>query len=206
MSSPSAGQTSPEVSTSPGEAVGGSGVRIAVTLVAAAIVMVVALRLEGRRWWCACGSFAPWSTEASGSHNSQHLLDPYSLTHLMHGVGFWLILQMVWPRMRMSSRLIVSGLLEVLWEILENSPAVIDRYRAATAAQGYVGDSIGNSIGDLALCFAGTWLAGRLGVARSILLFATTEVVTILWFRDSLLINILMLLWPIEAIKTWQLG
>lgn len=181
-----------------------SGLRIAGWLLATAAAMVVVLRFEGRRWWCACGDWALWSGDVSGSHNSQHLLDPYAFTHMLHGVGFWLILRAIWPRMRNSSRLVVSGVLEGLWEILENSPAVIDRYRTATAAQGYLGDSIGNALGDLVACLAGTWLAARIGVVRSLVLFVVTEVVLAFWIRDGLLLNILMLLWPIEAIKVWQ--
>ena len=182
------------------------GHRIEWVLLGTAVAMVVVLRLEGRRWWCACGRWALWSGDVNGSHASQHFLDPYAFTHLLHGVGFWLILRVLWPRLAGSSQLVVIGLLEALWEVLENSPAVIDRYRTATAALGYLGDSIGNAVGDLASCVVGAWIAARLGVVKSLLLFAVTEAVMIFWIRDSLLINILMLFWPIEAIKTWQLG
>jgi len=96
--------------------------------------------------------------------------------------------------------------LEGVWEVWENSPFIIDRYRTATAAQGYEGDSIVNSVGDLAACLVGFWLSRRVGVWWSMLFFVVTEVVLALWIRDGLMLNILMLMWPIEAIKVWQGG
>ena len=172
---------------------------------AMAIAMVAALRLEDRLWWCACGRWNPWSSDVWGAHNSQHLVDPYAFTHLLHGVGFWWILRLVAARWPVWWRSLATVVLEALWEVWENSPFIIERYRQATAAQGYLGDTVLNSIGDLLSCLAGFWIAQRIGWRWSIALFVVTEVVLALWIRDGLILNILMLIWPIEAIKAWQM-
>jgi hypothetical protein len=103
-------------------------------------------------------------------------------------------------------RFVLGIALECVWEILENTNAVIDRYRQATAALGYQGDTVVNSIGDIVACGVGFWLAWQLGWRRSIVLFVFLEVILLLWIRDSLLLEILMLVYPIEAIRQWQVG
>src|SRR5947209_7050197 len=103
------------------------------------------LRRQGRRWWCACGQPNLWSGDAWGPHNSQHLFDPYSLTHVQHGLIFCGLLAWAWPRMSLAWRLFVAVLVEASWEVVENSQFVIERYRSATAAQGYQGDTVANS-------------------------------------------------------------
>ena len=96
--------------------------------------------------------------------------------------------------------------MEGLWEVIENTQFVIQRYREATAALGYYGDSIANSLGDILTCIIGFMIAQRLGFRRTALVFAVTEVVLLIWIKDSLLLEILMLIYPIDAIKAWQLG
>lgn len=167
-------------------------------------LMVVALRLEDRLWWCACGAANLWSSDVWGAHNSQHLFDPYAFTHVLHGVAFWWLLRLVIPQASAVCQSVVAVLLEGLWEVWENSPFIIDRYRNATAAQGYTGDTVANCLGDLAACVAGFWIARRLGLRRSIVFFLVTEITMALWIRDNLLLNILMLIYPVEAIKQWQ--
>lgn len=167
---------------------------------------VVALRLEGRRWWCACGQLFLWAGERVSSHCSQHLFDPYALTHVLHGVVLCGILALVFPRMAPRWSFLVMVFAESLWEILENSQFVIDRYRTATAALGYEGDSIANSLGDIAACSAGWWLARQLGWKWSIAFFIAVELVLLVWIRDNLVLNVVMLIWPIESLKQWQLG
>ncbi len=176
---------------------------VSIAIVIAALILV---RLEGRAWWCACNVPSLWSGDVWGSHNSQHLLDPYSFTHVFH--GFLICGLLIWtiPRMAYAWRFCLAVLLECAWEVLENSAMVIERYRAATAAQGYSGDSVANVFGDVATCAAGFWLASRLGVWRTVLLAIVLEIVLLIWIRDNLSLNILMLIWPIEAIKTWQTG
>ena len=164
------------------------------------------LRLQGRSWWCACGQPYPWVSDARGPHNSQHLLDPYSFTHVLHGVLLCGLLAWTLPRLPSAWRLVLVVGLEALWEVIENSAFVIQRYRAATAALGYQGDTIANSLGDILSCIAGFLLAPRLGIRGSAALCAVIEVVLLLWIHDSLLLNVVMLIYPFDAIKAWQTG
>ncbi len=166
----------------------------------------VVLRFNGRLWWCACGEPFPWIGDPQSSHCSQHLLDPYAFTHMLHGVGFCGILAIVLPRLSSKWSFTLTTIAECLWELLENSRFVIDRYRMETAALGYVGDSVGNSLGDIAACAAGWWLARTLGWKWSIAVWVVTEVILLFWIRDNLLLNIVMLIWPLEPLKQWQLG
>ena len=159
---------------------------------------------EGRRFWCACGNWRLLSNDAWGKHNSQHLFDPYSLTHVEHGVLFFGFLLLVCPRWSESRRFCLATAVECLWEVFENSAFVINRYRTTTAALGYTGDTIANSFGDIASCMFGYFLARWLGLWRSVVFLLAAEVLLLFWIRDNLTLNILMLLWPIEAISTWQ--
>ncbi len=176
-----------------------------------AIVAVLALAVyllhnQGRLWICACGQIYLWVSDTWSSDNSQHWLDPYSFTHLLHGLVFFCLLAWSLPRLSLLWRLWLAILIEALWEVVENSELVIQRYREATAALGYQGDTVINSLGDILVCGVGFWLAFYLGFRRSLALFVITEIVLTLWIRDSLILNIIMLIYPIEAIKAWQLG
>jgi hypothetical protein len=164
------------------------------------------LRLEGRRWWCACGQPNLWVSDTWGPHNSQHLFDPYSFTHVEHGIILCGLLALAWPRLAAAWGLWFTLLAEAIWEVIENSAFVIDRYRAATAALGYEGDSIANSLGDIISGGLGFLVASRLGLKWSILLVVLTEVVLLFWIRDNLTLNILMLVHPSQTIKAWQMG
>jgi len=169
------------------------------------IVTAVALRLEGRLWICACGNVFVWVGEACSSNTSQHVFDPYSFTHVLHGfLFFWLIAWLV-PRLNSSWQLTLAIVIEAAWEILENTNFVIERYRTATAAVGYTGDTIVNSLGDILCCTVGFLIARRLGFRRSLIAFLLVELVLILWIRDSLLLEILMLIVPIALIRSWQM-
>jgi uncharacterized membrane protein YjdF len=176
------------------------------------IFLAAALQLhhQGRSWWCGCRSFF-WTSDAWSSLTSQTFLDPYSFTHLMHGFMFAGILLLLlrflirrdWPT---SWRLVIVLAAEALWEILENTNTVIDRYRATTAFLGYRGDTVLNSIGDIVCCGVGLLIARKLGWLRSLPIFLATEVVLLFWIRDSLLLEMIMLIHPFEGIKAWQLG
>ena len=170
------------------------------------IVMVFLLRLQGRIWWCKQGDYAPWSSDIFGSHNSQHLFDPYSFTHVLHGVFYFWILDLIFRKMAWSWKLFIAIFLAASWEVFENSSFIIERYRAATISLDYFGDSILNSLCDVLCCSFGFWLAYKLKFWRSLALFLLTEIVLIFWIHDSLLINVLMLIYPIDAIKAWQNG
>lgn len=165
----------------------------------------LALWAEGRLFWCACGEFRVWVGDTCSSQNSQQLFDPYSFTHVLHGfLLFWLI-ALVFKNLSPSRQLSLAAILEALWEILENTPFIIDRYRAQTAALGYTGDTIVNSLGDLFCAIVGFQVARRLGYVRSLIAFLILEVVLLFWIHDSLLLQILMLIFPVNALKLWQM-
>lgn len=163
------------------------------------------LRLEGRLWICSCGQVWLWSGQVCSSNNSQHFLDPYSFTHVLHGFLFFWLIWWLLPRLNPSWQLVLAIAVEALWEIFENTNFIIDRYRTATAALGYQGDTVVNSLGDILCCVLGFVIARRLGFRRSLIAFAVLEVVLIVWIRDSLLLEILMLIAPVRAIKALQI-
>lgn len=170
-----------------------------------AFAMVVVLWWMNRVWWCEQGDWLPWSFDVMSSHNSQHLFDPYALSHFEHGIGLWLVLSVAFgSRLSTSIRAVIVAVIEAGWEILENTPMVIDRYREATVSLDYFGDSIANSTSDYVMCLAGVWLAHRIDWRASITILLALEVTSLIWIRDSLLINIIMLTYPIDAIKQWQ--
>jgi hypothetical protein len=109
-------------------------------------------------------------------------------------------------RMRLEWRFVLAVALECAGEVFENSAFVITRYRAATASQGYQGDTVANSMGDVLRCAFGFWLASRLGWRKSLALAVAVEVLLVLWIRDSLLLNVVMLITPVPAIRGWQTG
>ncbi len=174
-----------------------------VTVVAAAAYQ---LHRQGRLWWCACGYLWLWSGDAWSADNSQHLFDPYTFTHVLHGVVLYWLLAWGLPRVSPPWRLWLAVSMEALWELFENSTFIIERYRTATISLGYQGDTIVNSLGDILACGIGYVLARRLGFKNSLVLFVAIEVVLLIWIRDSLLLNVVMLIHPIDAIKTWQLS
>ena len=165
---------------------------------------VYLLRSQGRLWWCSCEYLLLWSGDPWSSDNSQHLLDPYSFTHVLHGFVLYWMLALVAAQMSPVWRLCLAVSIEALWEVVENSEFVIQRYREATAALGYHGDTIVNSLGDIFVCGLGFALARHLGTRRTLALFLATEVVLVFWIRDSLLLNVVMLIFPIDALKDWQ--
>jgi hypothetical protein len=178
--------------------------RIAGMAAAIAAVMGTVLHFLGRRWWCACGAATLWIGDPNSAHTSQHLLDPYSATHILHGMLLCGLLAWTENSFRLADRFLAAMALEALWEIVENTKFVIDRYRAATIAIGYEGDSIVNSLGDFICAAIGFTLAARLGWKRSIVLFVAIELVLLATIRDNLTLNLLMLVWPIDAIRAWQ--
>jgi hypothetical protein len=165
----------------------------------------ILLRLEGRLWICACGTFRLWSGNICSSDNSQHLLDPYSFTHVGHGFLFFWLVVLLLKRLRPTWQLTVAIVLEALWEVFENTNFIIDRYRSETAALGYNGDTVVNSFGDIVCCLIGFIIARRLGLRWSLVVFAIIELILILWIKDSLLLEIVMLTFSIDAIKAWQM-
>lgn len=167
---------------------------------------VLQLFYQGRVWWCRNDSFAPWSGAVLSRHNSQHLFDPYTFTHVLHGVLYFWIATLVFRKMPLVRRLFLAILVECAWEILENSNMVIERYRAVTISLDYFGDSIANSLGDVLSCAAGFLIAQKIKLRWSLAFFVAVELILLFWIHDSLLLNIIMLVYPIEAVKTWQLN
>ena len=170
------------------------------------VLTALQLRSQGRLWLCACGELYLWAGDIQSAHNSQHLFDPYSFTHLLHGLAFFWVLTLAAGRFSSELQVGLTVLLESVWEVLENSRFIIERYREATIALGYEGNTIVNSVADIGICTGGFLLGVYLGLRRSIVLFAATEVVLAFWIRDGLLLNIVMLIYPFEAIKSWQIG
>lgn len=175
-------------------------------IVGGTLLGLVLLRLMGRPWWCACGEWSAWSGTVQSRHNSQHLFDVYSATHVLHGFLFWWGLQWVVPPLRERWLLPVAVLLEVVWELAENSPFVIQRYRQATFALGYEGDAVLNSLMDMVCAGVGFWIARRLPWTQSITIYVVVELLLVWTIRDNLSLNILMLLVPLPGLKAWQMG
>jgi hypothetical protein len=175
--------------------------------VIAAVVAVegAALWVQGQPLWCKCGSWVPWSFEINSRHNSQHFFDPYSLTHILHGVIFYGLLSL-YPgrRVPVGWRAAMVAVIESGWELLENSPVIINRYRAATISLDYFGDSVINSMSDVVFCLLGFAIASRIPARASIALFVAIELGLLFWIRDNLTLNVIMLVHPIEAIRVWQ--
>lgn len=176
---------------------------IAVAIAAGSGLVLLAM---GRVASCTCGRIALWASARDGAETSQMLADWYSLGHVVHGLLFyaalWLIVRS-WP---VGWRFTVAMAIEACWEIAENTPFVIDRYREATAALGYHGDSVLNSLSDMAMMALGFLAARKLPLWSALLLAAALELVPLVAIRDNLTLNVWMLLAPSEALKAWQVG
>jgi hypothetical protein len=161
------------------------------------------LYLEGRPAWCKYG-FGIWT--AAWTHcTSQNLLDPYSLTHVLHGVIFYWALRPLEARISLRWRLVAAVAIEVGWELLENSPWVIERYRQDTASLDYTGDSIVNSLADTAAAVIGFVFAARVSWKVALAVFIVIEIGLLIFVRDNLTLNVVMLFYPLESLKEWQL-
>ena len=175
-------------------------------LVAAAIVAVAVLTLwlMGRTPICTCGTVKLWIGEVHGPDNSQHLSDWYTPSHVIHGFIFFGLLWW-WMRDRpLGLRFAIALAVESAWEVLENSPIIINRYREATAAFGYSGDSVINSVADIGWMALGFWVARRLGLWPTVAIAVFFELFTLWAIRDNLTLNVLMLIWPVDSIREWQ--
>jgi hypothetical protein len=178
-------------------------VLIAVGLLA---LLAIVLLLMGRPLWCECGYIKLWHGVVMSRENSQHITDWYTFSHISHGFGLYGVLWLIGPRWPLELRFVLALLIEVAWEILENTDFVIDRYRADTIALDYYGDSVINSVADVLACALGLVLAARLPVRATVILAVAIEGILAYVIRDNLTLNIIMLIYPFEAIKQWQLG
>ena len=180
--------------------------RAAVAAIVLLAVTALLLYLMGRPPICTCGSIDLWVGEPNSSRTSQMLSDWYSLSHIVHGFLFFAGLWLVGRRWPLERRFLVALAIEAAWEIVENTPMIINRYREETAALGYTGDSVLNSMSDIAMMIVGFLLARRLPVWASVAIVLVLELVPLFVIRDNLTLNVWMLLAPNEALKAWQSG
>jgi hypothetical protein len=155
---------------------------------------------------CACGSVDFWHGNPSGPETSQHLTDWYSYTHIIHGFGFYLLLWLIAPRSSFGLRLVLAIGLEAGWEIIENMPFIMERYRQSALARGYMGDSVVNSVFDTLATVVGFVLARVLPVWTSVAIVVAIELFLVYMIRDGLTLNVIQLIYPSDAISSWQSG
>ena len=160
----------------------------------------------GRNLICQCGYVKLWHGQVISSENSQHILDWYSPSHVLHGLVFYMALHLLLPRMNIGWRLVLAAAIEAAWEIIENTSWIIDKYREDTIALDYYGDSVLNSVSDMTMMVAGFMIASRAPVWLSVCLFIAAELLVGLIIRDGLLLNIIMLLYPLDWVRQWQAG
>jgi hypothetical protein len=162
-------------------------------------------------WWmgqipyCKCGYIKFWHGGRGDSEMSQHIADWYTYSHVLHGVIFyWLLSIVAQGRLSVAARLVIAIGIEAAWEIFENTPFIINRYRTQTISRDYFGDSIINSVADIVAMLVGFLLAARLPAWVTVFLVIAVEVVLLILIRDNLTLNIIMLIHPVEWIKQWQ--
>jgi len=176
-----------------------------VAMIVALIGLAAGLELAmGRPLKYRNGPVRIWSGDIRSDQNSQQIADPYTFTHFTHGALFY---GLTWLTMRpatAATRLIVAAGFEGAWEVYENTETVVERYRKETISLGYYGDSVINSAADILACIVGFLLAWRLPRTATVAWVVAFEIMLAFWIRDNLTLNILMLVYPIKAVKTWQ--
>ena len=171
------------------------------------IIAVAILFSMGRIPFCKCGDITLWSSDVVSNQQSQQLADPYTFTHFIHGIIVYFLLWLIFKkRLNPMQRLVIAIGLESGWEILENTSYIINRYREATISFDYFGDSIFNSVGDIIAMVIGFIVAWKLPVKLTAVSVILIELLLLYFIHDSLTVNIIMLIYPIEAIKNWQAG
>lgn len=169
-------------------------------------IQAAALSAMGRPAICTCGVIRLWVGAVRSPQNSQQLTDWYSFSHIIHGLLLYALLRLAMPRAPFGLRLALAVGIEAAWEIIENTPWVIEHYRQQALAQGYVGDSVVNSLCDTLAAVFGFVLARLLPVWASVALALAMEAFTGFMIHDNLTLNILQLIHPSAAISRWQVG
>ncbi len=180
--------------------------RTAVSAIAILGLAAAFLVAMGRHPICTCGTVDLWVGARDSSKTSQMLADWYSLSHIVHGLLFYAALWLVLRRWTVGGRFLAALLIEASWEVIENTPFVIDRYRETTAALGYSGDSVLNSLSDILMMCLGFFAARRLPLWGSVLLIVALELIPLFVIRDNLLLNVWNLLAPNAQVAAWQAG
>ena len=182
--------------------------RLTPILITLGIILLTAAYLLwiGREPICKCGYVKLWHGQVVSSENSQHISDWYTPSHIIHGFLFFGALWLVARRLALGWRLAIATLVEAAWEVVENSDAVIERYRSVTISLDYYGDSVLNVVADISAMILGFWLASKLPVWATVALIVLFEAVTIWLIRDGLALNVLMLLYPLDWVAEWQAG
>jgi len=170
-------------------------------------VAAAALAAMGHPAICKCGYVKLWHASRTDSETSQHLTDWYTYSHILHGIIlYWLIGLLAQGRLSVAARLVIATLFETSWEIVENTPFIINRYRAVTISRDYFGDSIVNSMTDITAMIVGFLVAARLPAWVTVALLIAVEVTLLALIRDNLILNIIMLIHPSDWLRQWQAG
>lgn len=181
--------------------------RTQIAIVAGIVVIAAAaLYAMGHPLICKCGDVKLWHFDVMSAENSQHIVDWYTPSHIIHGFLFYALFWLIAPRASFGLRLILAVLLETSWEVIENTDYVINHYREVTVSLDYYGDSVLNSVSDILFMIVGFFLAARWPVWLTVLIAIALEVFVGVMIRDGLALNVIMLVWPSEAILGWQQG
>jgi hypothetical protein len=171
------------------------------------LVAAAALAAMGHPAICKCGYVKLWHASRTDSETSQHLTDWYTYSHILHGILlYWLLGLLAQGRLSVAARLVIATTLETSWEIIENTPFIINRYRAVTISRDYFGDSIVNSMADIAAMIVGFLIAARLPAWVTVALLIAVEITLLALIRDNLTLNIIMLIHPSDWLRQWQAG